>query len=522
MMRVIFSLVMLAWCSSVCADSFQTVNDGPIHEAFVVQESGSLLLQPAPNAPPPMITELMPRQNDTSAIWIPGYWSWSHKHGVFLWVSGVWRRPPPQMQWVAGQWKNYPQGWVWISGFWTEAQPDSVAYLPMPPPDPIDQRVPTPPSSSENYFWVPGNWVFDSSLKQYVWYMGRWESIESQWVYCPAHYVWREKGYVFIPGFWDWPLQVRGEAFSTIYVDPEALAAFVYEPKHALDSLFVMEQLYPYWPNYSCLFQFHYLLYYNVWSTWGAAPPWWRWPAWNTFSRIDQWALWWWWSHPGYPTPTWITDALAQVIAPPPQFVVEMMHRIDPPPLVTPNGVVGEMALFQALVQVTGFNLPILPSDPKQVGQIQTIASPQKPTASVWEPKGNGHPMIPPPEKPFFGPSPQTLKAAPQRVILPPRPFVKDKESAEKAMPPKLPQRRVLTKQPIYSSPNQQGQPNARSYTPPTKVPKQGYTIDYTYPQAPMQTQHQNRIMGSPQPQINPAGPNVNPVPRDYSTLPGQ
>lgn len=521
MMRVIILLVVLAGYANLCAESYQAVNDGPIHEAFVVQESGSLLFEAVPNAPPPRITELIPRQNDSEVIWIPGYWSWSRKYGVFLWVSGVWRKPPPGMQWIPGQWKNYPQGWVWISGFWSQALPEKMVYLSMPPPDPIDQRVPTPPASSENYFWVPGNWQFDSALQQYVWYAGRWDLIGIHWIYCPAHYVWREKGYVFIPGFWDWPLRERGVAFPAIYVEPESLETLAYEPNNALDSLFIMEHLFPYWPNYACLFHFHYFFYYDVWSAWGAAPPWWNWPTWTAFSRTDQWALWWWWTHPGYPNPTWIDASLVQVITPPPQFVVEMMGKINPPPFVTPNGVVGELSLYRALNKVTGLKQPILPSDPKQVVQIQELANPQKPGALDLDPKGNGQPLAQPPEKPFLGPLPESLRAAPRRVIMPLRPLLTNESSSKEEVIQFKPTQKNTQKRGTSRPSNQHMQsipqpPPSLPYQPPY----QGYSINYEYPQAQMQTQHQGRIMGNPQPQINPAGPNVHPVPGDHSTLP--
>ncbi|MFC2049370.1 hypothetical protein ACFLR2_01700 [Chlamydiota bacterium] len=498
MRRVLFLLMLIAGYTNVsAAESYHIVNEGPIHEAFVVNEAGALFFEAVPDAPPHKITEVIQKGTDPDAIWIPGYWAWSQKHGVFLWVSGILRRPPPGMQWVPGQWKNYPQGWVWINGFWSGTDPDKLATLPQPPPEPIDQRIPTPPAASDNYFWVPGIWQFDESLQQYVWYAGRWDLMVIHWTYCPAHYVWRENGYIFIPGFWDWPINLRGVAFPSIYVDSSALETFVYEPKHALDTLFIMEQLFPYWPNYACLFHFHYYFYYNVWSAWGAAPPWWNWPAWTGFARPQQWALWWWWSHPDYPNPSWIDKTLAQSIAPPPQFVVEMMRRIPPPPFVTPNGVVSEMVLNQALSEVTGLSLPIFSPDPKQMGQIQEVANPRKkPTPPRFAPTGSNKLTDQPPVKPFLGPSPETLKAPPRRVTLPPQPLVKEEPSQEAEVFQFQPPKTRIKK--IAAADIQQPMPP--SYPPPFENPWQGFSNPYNYPHHSMQSQHHNTMMGHHQP----------------------
>ena len=526
MVRVIFSLAILVGCLNLCADDYQVVNDGPVHEAFVVKESGSLILEPVPYAPPPKITELVPKQNDRDAIWIPGYWSWACQHGVFVWTSGVWRRPPPQRQWVAGYWKNYPQGWVWIGGFWSNIPLEKITYLPTPPPDPIDQRVPTPPAAAENYFWVPGNWQFDTTLKQYVWHAGRWDILDPHWVYCPSHYVWRESGYVFIPGFWDWPMRVRGEAFAAIYIDPKAVESFVYTQGKPLDPLYVLEQVFPYWPDYSSLFHYHYFFHYDVWSAWGAAPPWWNWGAWSALPRSAQWALWWWWTHPRYPHPTWLTPELAQSIKPAPPFVLEMMGKVVPPLFVTSKGIVGEMTLFKALHQTTGHNLPVFPLELKQIQKIQNLTNPppangQGTKEKPLVPNGTANSSSMSPEKPFFGPQPQDLKSPPRRAILPPRPIFVDDES-EAPAPPKANPKKVTPQRAPSPYTNQYMQPTPRSTPSAFQNPRQGYEIQYEYPQTPMQSKHLNRIMGRPQPQINPSGPNVNPVPGDYSTLPGQ
>ncbi len=564
------------WLLSVCmfviqayGDPYQTVKEGPIHEAFVVNESGSLLLQPVQSPPPPKITELVPPQEESDAIWIPGYWAWSRQHGVYLWVSGVWRKPPPGLIWIPGQWKNYPQGWIWLSGFWSSLPLDKLVYIDNPPPDPIDQKVPTPPAEAENYFWVPGCWQFDFSLGHYVWYSGRWDLIGSHWFYCPAHYIWREQGFLFVPGFWDWPVINRGVAYSSIYIDPTAHESLAYEPREVVDHLHILEQLFPHWPDYASLFRFHFFFNYDVWTAWGASPPWWNWSTWWSFPATAQWSLWWWWTHPGYPQPAWLDATLAQMISPPPQFVIEMMKKVAPPPFVTANGVIARETLEEALRNWNGNRLPILTTN---LSQLQKQVLPQRNVPSILYPKGKGPSTAP--EKPFFGPSLQSLKAAPRRVILPARPVVSEKTAPQetiqmipppkKAAPPKKPPPPLSSVPYNYQQPmNPNMAPNYPYQQPmnPNMAPNYPYQqpmnpnmgmppmnpnmpmpsgypqpnhpmesdnlgnrfyVPYSFPHRPMQTEFHNDIMGHPKFQMNPPGPRPNPVPGDFSTLPGQ
>lgn len=404
----------------VGAQDFKEVKDIPLHEAFAVQEMGTLVLEAAPEQPPAYITELQSQQTISGAVWIPGYWGWSNKHNQFFWVSGTWRRPPPGHHWVPGYWKNYPAGWTWIRGFWSSVDKDHLAYIANPPPDQIDAKSPPQPASAD-YFWVPGNWEANLDTKQYVWYSGRWEKLTPEWVFVPSHYVWREFGYVFLPGFWDWPVAERGLVFPPVVIDTSNIESFVYEPTNPLNELVVMQLLFPEWPNYAGLFQHHYHYNYDAWSAWGAAPPWWSWPTWWSFPWQDAWWLWWWWTHPGYPAPLWLDANLLQTIAPPPPIVVTLMQGVKPPANVTPSGVVGSGALLQAIHKVTDRNLPILPAKLQQSIRIQKEVAPHDIEFSFSVPQGTKQ-VLTPPQKPSFGPPLDNLKNAPKRVTLPPVP----------------------------------------------------------------------------------------------------
>jgi WXXGXW repeat (2 copies) len=188
---------------------------GPIHEAFAEPADprpgpGEVV----PKQPPQPIEELPPEQKPSGedVEWIPGYWAWEDARGDFLWVSGVWRVPPPGEQWVPGHWSQVAGGWQWVPGFWTDVQSSEVQYLPQPP-EPLE-AAPSSPQPDPNSAYVPGNWVYTDD--HYAWRTGYWVNYQPGWVWIPAHYVWSPNGYIFIEGHWDFDLQDRGLLFAPI------------------------------------------------------------------------------------------------------------------------------------------------------------------------------------------------------------------------------------------------------------------------------------------------------------------
>lgn len=508
MKKIIWILVAFLGLSRAFAVNYQTVKDGPVHEAYVVQEFGTLLLEAVPTPPPSKITELVPEQIDSQSVWLPGYWAWSRKYGIYLWVSGLWRRSPPGKQWISGEWQNTSEGWVWLKGFWSSMRLEDFAYISSSPPDRIDEPIPTPPAPADSAFWVPGYWRFDNALQQFVWHSGQWDVLGANWVYFPPQYIWREKGYLFNPAYWDWPMDDRGLAFCSILINPNDIETIVYKPVDGIHPLYVMELFFPYWPNFYCLFRYHYFFHPDAWASWGAAPPWWNWPMWWCYPWQDLLGLWWWWSHPGYPNPFWINQTYAEMITPPPDFVVRLMERIPPPNYVTPNGVVGEKKLFYSLARITGKNLPILPADPKQIIQIQEVANPQASSTPLLRPTGKKS-LETPPSKIFFGPRKERFLTPPRRVVLPPKPPITEETP--------------ITVPLISQGPLDETYPWSPALPEPLpEAPVQGYTPNYQYPELPMQTQHHGNFMTTPKPQKNPTGPKVHPTHRHYSTLPGQ
>jgi hypothetical protein len=68
-----------------------------------------------PEAPPPPKAEMKPPAPGPKAVWLDGYWKWSH--GRYVWAPGHWIKKP-RGEWVSGHWVKRPRGWVWVTGYW--------------------------------------------------------------------------------------------------------------------------------------------------------------------------------------------------------------------------------------------------------------------------------------------------------------------------------------------------------------------------------------------------------------------
>jgi len=189
---------------------------GPVHEAFAeplnLQATDPIVVD---RAPPQPVEELPPdvRPEGNNVQWIPGYWAWDDDRRDFLWVSGVWRDCPPGQRWVPGYWSDTDRGFYWSAGFWVSDNAQEVDYLPEPPQT-LDQG-PTVQAPSDNFIWVPGVWRYLET--RYAWQPGYWTAAQPDWMWTPAHYVWSPTGYVFVDGYWDYPLAQRGVLFAPVY-----------------------------------------------------------------------------------------------------------------------------------------------------------------------------------------------------------------------------------------------------------------------------------------------------------------
>ncbi len=222
----------------------QVLTSGPVHEAFaetVVNdpEPDLVVLQPPPGPlneePPDMVPD------GPNMTWIPGYWAWDDDRDDYLWVSGIWRSVPPGRSYVPGFWTRVGHGYQWASGFWVDADAMEIEYLPEPP-EPVETGPP-PPSPAPNLIWTPGTWVWDQD--RYVWRPGHWVEASPDWIWIPAHFVWGPRGYVFVDGYWDYPVEDRGVLFAPVYVSPRIRTThFVYAPATVIDLEIFTEHLF--------------------------------------------------------------------------------------------------------------------------------------------------------------------------------------------------------------------------------------------------------------------------------------
>jgi len=248
----------------------EVLTRGPIHEAFAAPsdydpEPGPVI----PAEPPPVIEEIPPleKPEGDNVLWIPGYWSWDEEREDFIWVSGIWRIPPPNCSWVPGYWTHVVGGYTWTPGFWMLIEVEEVAYLPQPPAS--LEVGPSSPAPAADYLWTPGCWVWSGG--RYAWRPGYWMRARPNWIWVSAHYVWTPHGYVYVDGYWDWTLDCRGVLFAPVYVPRHVWVRprYVYCPSIVVHSSFLTISLFigPHHHHY-CFGDYYGPHYYQ----WGYRP----------------------------------------------------------------------------------------------------------------------------------------------------------------------------------------------------------------------------------------------------------
>jgi hypothetical protein len=218
------------------AEEVVVLTRGPIHEAFAqpvtFDEATGFRIG---RRPPAAIDEIPPdqRPDGNHIVWIPGYWNWDSDRDGFIWVSGCWRAVPPGTSWVPGYWAEVGGGYQWTAGFWTAADVDEIEYLPAPPT--TLEEGPQQTRGSADSVWIPGCWV--RRQNRYAWRAGFWQEARPNWVWVPAQYVATPRGWIYVDGYWDYPLDRRGVAFLPVYCPPSLYGRtdFRYSPDIALD-----------------------------------------------------------------------------------------------------------------------------------------------------------------------------------------------------------------------------------------------------------------------------------------------
>lgn len=390
---LLIPLVMLAWLgivfmpSSLLAQEIIPVATGPVHEAFLSPITDMTMLDAVNIEPPPPIVETIPIQTDSLAVWISGYWAWSRESNQMIWVSGVWRRPPPGRYWNSGYWQLFPEGWVYLKGFWAPSLESNLAYISVAPKDAMVETI--SPSPSNNYFWSPGYWFYALNEGDYVWIAGEWKELNPNWILTPAHYIWRPEGYIFVSPYWDWPLEVRGTAYSNIEIAAEVLQrrrSIVYNPSQPLDMKNLVGKLIVNYPDYLYFFR-HYYYFHPDLGNQDFIPPWWNWPTWWALNWQDQWALWWWYTHPGYPQPYWMNETISSQLPPPQQNLLIQMRNINFPAIITSERVVTPQTILTSAKRFQQ-KFPILSSQVRaQMGQ--TLREGQEKPLDILQPRGN-------------------------------------------------------------------------------------------------------------------------------------
>jgi hypothetical protein len=267
-------------------EGVKTLTRGPVHEAFAAPTAHD----PTPSTvverqPPEPIEEEAPDYKPEGAIWVPGYWDWDPSASNFLWVSGLWRVPPPDMRWVPPYWAEAEGGWQRVPGFWTSIEAKELSYQETPPES--LEVGPSTPAPAENYFYIPGSWnYYDSGFR---WRAGYWSPYRENYVWCPDRWYWTPSGCVFTAGYWDWQPNVRGQLFapiaftSNVYLQP----GWRYRPWCVIDTGRFYSNLWIGPRAHSYFFGD----YYGSWgSRWGFSP----WCDWSYGSRRFYDPLWSW------------------------------------------------------------------------------------------------------------------------------------------------------------------------------------------------------------------------------------
>jgi len=212
-------------------DGVEVQARGPVHEAFAepsMRRQGAAPL--VTKKPPDPVNEMPAEQKPEGANvqWIPGYWAFDDEQNDFLWVSGIWRIPPPGRHWVPGYWQQEDGGWQWTSGYWA-AQAESEEQLLPAPPAPIAEALPPAPDGNSGY--VPGCWIYQPD--GYYWRPGFWVPFRAGWMWITPCYLWTPGGYVFVDGYWDHDFHHRGVLFAPVFIDRRFLGQ-VYRPRFAI------------------------------------------------------------------------------------------------------------------------------------------------------------------------------------------------------------------------------------------------------------------------------------------------
>lgn len=198
-------------------DSQQTrvLVTGAVHEALVADSPLPLHPQTIVRQPPPgAVPEIArPQQDSADSVWVEGYWDWASSQRQYTWIPGFWRRAPQNLRWHAGVWASAPDGVVRHPGYWYDVERQPQVMRQAPPEK--QERVATRRMLRPGTVWIRGGWTLDQD-NQYLWEPGFVAVEEAGLQWQPATVLPAAGGFAVVPGYWDFPLPERGQAFAAI------------------------------------------------------------------------------------------------------------------------------------------------------------------------------------------------------------------------------------------------------------------------------------------------------------------
>jgi hypothetical protein len=201
---------------SAVEDGAEVLTRGPVLEAFagtIAFDAGQGVVVMRRAIEP--IEEFPPQEKPTgdNVAWIPGFWSWDDERDDFLCVCDAWRSLPPGRQWTSGYWATSAREPQWTSVYLADAQASEIDYLPERPQ--TAKAGPNIEAPSPDHTWLPGCWIWQQN--RHAWRPDFWAKAQQERAWHPPHYVWSPRGYIFVDGYYDYPVSRRGVLFAPIY-----------------------------------------------------------------------------------------------------------------------------------------------------------------------------------------------------------------------------------------------------------------------------------------------------------------
>jgi hypothetical protein len=100
------------------------------------------------------------------------------------------------------------------------------------------------PAPGANACFISGSWIYREG--RYRWRPGFWLTHRPGWVWIPAHYFWTPAGFIFVDGYWDRPLEMRGLLFAPVRFARRLLGApqFAFIPQYTVQPDFLLSALF--------------------------------------------------------------------------------------------------------------------------------------------------------------------------------------------------------------------------------------------------------------------------------------